>query len=645
MKRIVKHHYLLIILIIFNLLFAILYGADFGDSYDEQFRYENAVEAIDQFANPNPNSRISDKGPIYFVTAKFGGDLIQRLNPALSNIQSWHYIHFASFIFALIGFYSISLNFLSPFEAFFATALFNSQPLLFGHAFINPKDIPFMSLFILTISTGLEMANRLSPPPVHGTLQRSLQKLLKEIKLDWSGLTTIKKIFLSIQIFPVTILLFPLIWKEQFRNWLIINYENLKSGWMKFIADKIALFLYKGNTIDGVKMVIQESFYLKLHILLTTTTLIIVLALIIIFFPRSLKSFLGFSTPKGFFSNLLETFKNPWLYVSGFILGYSISNRSIGVAAGGLVLLYIWINYSQIFLPVLISYLSVGFIFLYISWPGIWANPIIGILRSLLSNTTFLWDGDILFNGNVYIPKTLPFYYFPTLVGIQLTIPALLLFLLGIYVYFKKREEYQLNSTLFTIIFLWSGIPFIAILLLKPSIYDNFRHFLFIIPPLFLISGLGFRFMLSKINSILLTAAVILIMLIPGVLGIINLHPYQYIYYNEFVGGVNGANRNYETDYWYTSYRECISYINDVAEPAATILVFGPAHIIESYAREDLDIIKYLSDDEDEQFQLADYLITGSRNNMDLLLLPEEEIIYSVKQGEAVLSIIRKIDH
>ena len=30
-------------------------------------------------------------------------------------------------------------------------------------------------------------------------------------------------------------------------------------------------------------------------------------------------------------------------------------------------------------------------------------------------------------------------------------------------------------------------------------------------------------------------------------------HPYEYIYYNQLVGGLNGAYGNYETDYYYVS--------------------------------------------------------------------------------------------
>ncbi len=59
----------------------------------------------------------------------------------------------------------------------------------------------------------------------------------------------------------------------------------------------------------------------------------------------------------------------------------------------------------------------------------------------------------------------------------------------------------------------------------------------------------------------------VLIAMAPGLIGIISLHPYEYIYYNEIVGGVDGAAGHYYADYWCTSFREAMKYVNQVAPP------------------------------------------------------------------------------
>ena len=43
---------------------------------------------------------------------------------------------------------------------------------------------------------------------------------------------------------------------------------------------------------------------------------------------------------------------------------------------------------------------------------------------------------------------------------------------------------------------------------------------------------------------------------------LVELHPYQYVYYNELAGGLYGAHRKYETDYWALSYREATEFLN-----------------------------------------------------------------------------------
>jgi len=641
MKQGLRIHHLFIVLVIINILFAAFFGSDFGDSYDEHARYKKALETIASFKQEGPTPRIGHKGSIYVVTAKFGGDLIRQLNPNLSAIQSWHYIHFASFILALIAFYSICLNFLDPTEAFLATALFNTQPLLFGHAFINPKDIPVMAFLILTIAAGLEMIKKYLISPSQTDLSKSLTAIWQEFKTEWSESSVSKKILFPLLILPSSMVLVPILWKEGVQEWIVTSVNNIRTNWITNILDKVAWGLFKGNVKNGISIYTLEKLFPNIMVSLIIFTILYVIVLLIIFIPKTLKSFLGFSSRKEFLNDLSITLRNPWLYLSGFILGYSISDSTVGFAAGIFILFYAWFKCRSKLLPTAISYLGIGSFILYISRPEFWKNPLSALYKSFSKSSSFTWNGLALFNGDYFHPKELPFHYIPTMVGIQLTLPALVLIILGLIVYFIYKKEYQLDTTLFLIFLIWFGVPFLAILLVKPSLYDNFRHFLFIIPPLFLFSGLGIKFIRSKINSKTLAGVIALVILLPGILGIINLHPFQYIYYNELVGGVSGADRNFLTDYWYTSYRDSILYLNSVAEPNATILVTGPKHIISSYAREDLNII----DNTEEQVILPDFLITGSRDNEDQLLFPEEEIIYTIKREDVVLSIIRKIDH
>ena len=42
---------------------------------------------------------------------------------------------------------------------------------------------------------------------------------------------------------------------------------------------------------------------------------------------------------------------------------------------------------------------------------------------------------------------------------------------------------------------------------------------------------------------------------------LIRLHPYEYLFYNSLVGGLEGASRSYDLDYWFNSMPEAIGQL------------------------------------------------------------------------------------
>lgn len=73
----------------------------------------------------------------------------------------WDFVNFIFFQIALVFLYCLAKRFLRPWMAFFVVVLFNTQPLIFGHAFINPKDIPFLTFFLASVTLGLYMVDLL----------------------------------------------------------------------------------------------------------------------------------------------------------------------------------------------------------------------------------------------------------------------------------------------------------------------------------------------------------------------------------------------------------------------------------------------------------------------------------------------------
>jgi hypothetical protein len=108
---------------------------DFGESRDEIFRYRYATKSIAAYLDNAPGEQ-DEKGPFYVMLAKVGSDLITTLHADWNTIDAWHFMHFLSFLMGIFFLYLICLQFVGKWAAFGAVLLFNSQPLLFGHAFI-----------------------------------------------------------------------------------------------------------------------------------------------------------------------------------------------------------------------------------------------------------------------------------------------------------------------------------------------------------------------------------------------------------------------------------------------------------------------------------------------------------------------------
>jgi hypothetical protein len=99
------------------------------------------------------------------------------------------------------------------------------------------------------------------------------------------------------------------------------------------------------------------------------------------------------------------------------------------------------------------------------------------------------------------------------------------------------------------------------------------------------------------------------------VIGIAQLHPYEYVYYNTLVGGVAGAYREYELDYWAISYREAMEGVNRLAAPGAAVEVAGPWLSAATFARPDLVVFKSGADRAEPA--PPDYFLILTRSNMD----------------------------
>jgi hypothetical protein len=187
----------------------------------------------------------------------------------------------------------------------------------------------------------------------------------------------------------------------------------------------------------------------------------------------------------------------------------------------------------------------------------------------------------------------------------------------------------------------WIAIPITAFFLTAIQWYDNFRQLLFLLPPLFIFAGIGIEFISIRLKSVKLKCLLFSIALLPGIVGIVSLHPYEYIYYNSWSGGVKGAFRQHELDYWCTSTKEAIEYLNNIAPINSNIEVLVPKKLAEPYIRDDLNLRNLRGGLNTND---ADFAVICARSNSDIHVYPEKDVIYSVEKSGATLSVIKKAD-
>ena len=537
----------ILLLLAINILVGLFVFRDYGYSWDEPLFYDYG-DALGYAYSPDQwlsghfevsNSYGSSgddhktRGPAYLLLAREPVYLLEALG--LDTASAWHLINFLFFQLGVYFLYRLALRWMKPSSALAAAALFSWQPLLWGHAFINPKDAPFLVLFLASVCLGFEMVDRLSEEA-------------------------------------------------------ITNRE-----------------------------------------------------------------------------------KNLSVILPAILLGLTTSVRVLGPLAGLLVLGYaIWKFGRRFpsFIPPVALYAVIAILTTLATWPYLWENPVqrfVEVFSFMSDNPTNL---SVLFGGNVYRAGELPRRYLPFMLAATLTEPVWPLFVFGLFAgywkFFKQGRDLKatfretasadgwrsLRSSLdvtairnhlasLTLVLLWFVILVAYVLLRKPAMYDGLRHFLFILPPIFIFTGFAFEFLHDHLRLSWFYAGLVLILLVPGIVGILQLHPYEYTYYNSFVGGTSGAFRQYETDYWLTCYKEAVEKMDETIDQPVNLYVHREAYIAAYYAGKNINV-QDLRGALDE-VKPGDYALVNTRTNEDRKVFKDAEPVLQIGRGDAVFCVIKQI--
>ncbi|MEM7789894.1 MAG: glycosyltransferase family 39 protein [Verrucomicrobiota bacterium] len=296
---------------------------------------------------------------------------------------------------------------------------------------------------------------------------------------------------------------------------------------------------------------------------------------------------------------------------------------------------------------------AIAYLILLIFWPAGHVNPFSSLSGAVGSAQSFGWSGLVLMDGHLWKAQDLPSYYmiYWLLVALPEHIVVLLAlsgiaFLLAFWLTLKNR-----NAPVS--MFFWPRVllalacvfPLTYMLIKQPVLYDGLRHFLFLLPVFACAAALALEWLLRKISRKRMNA------MIQGVLVILSLllaaemtalHPYQYIYFNSFSGGLPAALNRDETDYWGVTHREAALWLNEYIEQTDSKGT-RPKKVYMSYTPWMLDTYLNKRFEITHKIEEGDFAVAITRMNFHKPLMQFAEILHVVERRNVPLCYIFKI--
>jgi hypothetical protein len=261
----------------------------------------------------------------------------------------------------------------------------------------------------------------------------------------------------------------------------------------------------------------------------------------------------------------------------GLLAGAALGERAFGlllaIYVGFAIVLYLpWrasgtrLRFAVTSLLWILPALALAYVIMILAWP--WAalaplNPI----RGLVTFSEFNYSIRTLLAGKIYTMADVPRLYVPIYIAIRvplLMLSAAVLTMMSAQVLARGSSPRLYRGI--TLVSLTVIIPLACQVVWRGPAFTGMRHFMFVIPPLAVLAGIGLDRALAALRTRGRLAAsggfaVITACFVWDAVTLVRLHPYEYLFYNSLVGGLQGASRNYDLDYWFASMPETISQL------------------------------------------------------------------------------------
>lgn len=290
---------------------------------------------------------------------------------------------------------------------------------------------------------------------------------------------------------------------------------------------------------------------------------------------------LGYIMSAYFIIKFLKQLPTPdWRAVAGVVLGLS---AALSIRVGALLLfiyfgmfcVLFWAYFSQMkkvqnfdaghlkeaVIKALVAIVA-GYFLGLVLWPYGILGPFSHPFEVLKEQSEFPVYINQLFEGKVVSSKDLPWYYLPKFIG--MTVPIVVLLGLGACLALFYKFRYRLSPGLLSFVLFITVFPIAYIAYSHANVYNGWRHVAFIYPPMVVLAALGFDMLLELVKKanqrIVIGALVGVLCIYPAYWSVANI-PYQYVYFNPLVGGIEGAFGHYVTDYYMIGAKEATEWL------------------------------------------------------------------------------------
>ncbi len=568
----------------------------YGESWDEHNMFDNASASwnlllrtfglsSETAPQEHPVLRLYGSWPWMLALAAF--HVVRRLGVDLPAYFFSHALSWTLFLMGVLALYFLGKRWFQEKTAFWAALLMATQPLLWGHAFINLKDTGALAMTLLSLWAGLAWYDALAR---HEILPASC---------DLPGSARRRLGYMAVLLGAAVLGL-----------WLRLKTPNVvwELEGRTFALGVVA----KAGRVFG--MGVGLAFLLG--------------ALWVWTLPKTARQ-RCMDLPA-------RIFRDPRFWLATGTLGLSATLRVSGWWFGLFVGLLLVHRYRGLGLFVGILYGGLAYLIHILAWPAAWRSPLFFPMAVATVMSQFPWPGRVLFAGRLYPAASLPWWYAPWLHVIQLTEPALVLLAAGVLALpWLLRAKPRLGL----LIGYWYGLPLLFIIWRRPVLYDNARQMLFLLPALFLLAGYPLDLLVRRRPWGF--GVVVLVSLFANVGYLWSHHPYTYVYYNGLVGWVPGAYGRYEMDYWATSFREVAGFLDRQVPEGSKVVVWGPFVVLDNALTREFDL--YRSEQAD-QVAPPFYAVILGRANWLQEVHPQAREVFQVRHLGVLLSVVRFVE-